>query len=97
MPCSDILDPITLCAILLPMSPTIFRAKGFRFYFFSLEEKRMHVHVKGADGDAKFWLEPEVELAMQHGLPPHRVSEIGRLVEEHRDEIRDAWQQHIGG
>jgi hypothetical protein len=78
------------------MSPTVFRAKGFRFYFFSLEEKRMHVHVKGTDGDAKFWLEPEIELAMQHGLPPHRVSEIRQLVEEHQDEIRDAWQQHIG-
>ena len=56
----------------------------------------MHVHVKGADGDAKFWLEPEIELAMQHGLPVRRVNEIRRLVEEHEDEIRDAWQQHIG-
>lgn len=79
----------------LCVSPTVFRAQGFRFYFFSLEENRMHVHVKGADGDAKFWLEPKIELAMQHGLPPHRVSEIRRLVEEHQDEIRNAWQQHI--
>lgn len=39
----------------------------------------MPVHVKGADGDAKFWMEPEIELAMQHGLPPHHVSEIRRL------------------
>ena len=54
------------------------------------------MHVKGAEGDAKFWLEPEVELAMQDGLSPHRVSEIRRLVEEHQDEIRNAWQQHIG-
>ena len=79
------------------MSPTVFRAKGFRFYFFSLEENRMHVHVQGADGDAKFWLEPEIELALQHGLPAHRVNEIRRLVEEHQDEIRNAWRQHIGG
>jgi len=27
-----------------PMSPTIFRAKGLGFFFFSLEEARMHVH-----------------------------------------------------
>jgi hypothetical protein len=57
----------------------------------------MHVHVKGAEGDAKFWLEPEIELAMQHDLPPHRLGEIRRLVEEHQDEIKDAWRQHIGG
>ena len=25
----------------------------------------MHVHVKGEDGDAKVWLEPKIELAMQ--------------------------------
>lgn len=78
------------------MSPTIFRANGYRFYFFSLEEKRMHVHVQCADGDAKFWLEPEIELALQHGLAAHRVNEIRRLVEEHQDEIRNAWRQHLG-
>ena len=79
------------------MSPTVLREKGFRFYFFSLEEKRMHVHVKGPDGDAKFWLEPGIELAMQHGLASHRVNEIRSIVEEHQDEIRSAWREHIGG
>jgi len=29
------------------MSPTVFREGGFRFYFFSREESRMHVHVTG--------------------------------------------------
>ena len=78
------------------MSPTIFRANGYLFYFFSLEEKRMHVNVQCADGDAKFWLEPEIELALQHGLAAHSVNEIRRLVEEHQDEIRNAWRQHLG-
>jgi hypothetical protein len=36
------------------MSPTIFREGGFRFYFFSREEPRMHVHVQGQNGEAKF-------------------------------------------
>ena len=43
------------------MSPTVFREAGFRFYFFSREEPRMHVHVHCADGEAKFWLEPAVD------------------------------------
>ena len=40
-----------------------FREKGYRFFFFSREESRMHVHVVSGDGEAKFWLEPELQLA----------------------------------
>jgi hypothetical protein len=36
------------------MSPTVFRWKGYRFFFFSREEERKHVHVTCADGEAKF-------------------------------------------
>ena len=52
------------------MSPTIFIAEGLRFYFFSREEERPHVHVQGSSGEAKFWLDPQVELAENHGLSP---------------------------
>ncbi|WP_207713010.1 DUF4160 domain-containing protein [Desulfofundulus sp. TPOSR] len=45
------------------MSLTILREKGYRFFFFSREETRMHVHVVCSDGEAKFWLLPEIELA----------------------------------
>jgi len=45
------------------MSPTVFREKGYRFFFFSREESRMHVHVVSGDGEAKFWLEPDLELS----------------------------------
>jgi hypothetical protein len=37
------------------VSPTVLRARGFRFYFFSREEVRPHVHVQHAEGEAKFW------------------------------------------
>ena len=36
------------------MSPTVFREGGFRFYFFSREKPRMHVHVQGQNGEGKF-------------------------------------------
>ena len=29
----------------------------------------MHVHVAHTDGEAKFWLEPTIELAMNQGYP----------------------------
>ncbi|WP_445371792.1 DUF4160 domain-containing protein [Methylomonas sp. HW2-6] len=40
------------------MSPTVFKEAGFRFYFFSREEPRMHVHVQAQNGEAKFLVGP---------------------------------------
>jgi hypothetical protein len=45
------------------MSPTVFRDGGFRFFFFSREEPRMHVHIVSSEGEAKFWIEPKFEVA----------------------------------
>jgi len=78
------------------MSPTVFRERGFRFYFFSREESRMHVHINGADGEAKYWLEPNIELAKNYGLSGPQLAKIRELVEEHYDELTDAWSAHFG-
>ena len=79
------------------MSPTVLRVKGFRFYFFSREEPRAHVHVQHAEGEAKFWIEPGVELHANYGLKAKRLAEAEKLVEAHIDEIRDAWRKHFPG
>ncbi len=78
------------------MSPTVFREAGFRFYFFSREEIRMHVHVQCADGEAKFWLEPTVAVAQNACLDARQIRSAQALVEAHVDEIRRAWQRHFG-
>ena len=78
------------------MSPTIFRKKGYRFYFLSREENRMHVHVTCEDGEAKFWLEPILSLAVYHGLNQRKLNEIQKIVEELKNEIIEAWQRHFG-
>ncbi len=77
------------------MSPTVFRYKSYRFFFFSREEERVHVHVGCSEGEAKFWLEPGVVLARNHGLSAKQLKEIQRIVEEHKDEIEDAWRRHF--
>jgi Domain of unknown function (DUF4160) len=79
------------------MSPTVFREGGFRFYFFSREETRMHVHVQGSNGEAKYWLEPVVELAHNYGLNERQLRSVNALVEAHEDEIRRSWARHFGG
>ncbi len=78
------------------MSPTVFRQGAFRFFFFSREEPRMHVHVSHTDGEAKFWLEPKVEFAMNQGLSSKQLLVVEALVQEHFEEIRHAWLSHFG-
>jgi hypothetical protein len=77
------------------VSPTILRIGGYRFFFFSREEPRAHVNVQHETGQAKFWLEPEVELAQNYSLGHHQLSLAFRLIKEHKDEIRAAWQDHF--
>ncbi|HYS06697.1 MAG TPA: DUF4160 domain-containing protein [Candidatus Dormibacteraeota bacterium] len=78
------------------MSPTVFRHAGYRFYFFSREELRPHVHVHHADGEAKFWLEPKIELARSDGMSARRLTSALYLVRRHEREIRAAWKKHFG-
>ena len=77
------------------MSPTVFREKSYRFHFFSLEEERMHIHVVSGSGKAKFWIEPNISLAMSQDIPTHELTTIEKIVQEHRDEIEKAWREHF--
>lgn len=79
------------------MSPTVFKEAGYRFFFFSREEPRMHVHIVSEDGEAKFWLEPEIELARNYQYSRTQLKEIENLVERHYHELVSAWQQHFPG
>ncbi len=56
----------------------------------------MHVHVHAPQGEAKFWMEPGVELAKNYGLSGRVLASVQRLIEEHEDEIREAWKAHFG-
>ena len=77
------------------MTPTVFREGGLRFYFFSREERRIHIHVHHASGEAKFWIEPEIALATNFGLSAIRIKRALQLIQEHEDEIRAAWKKHF--
>jgi Domain of unknown function (DUF4160) len=65
------------------MAPTVLREQGYRFFFFSREEARMHVHVSHADGEAKYWLEPTVSLATSIGLDARQLKSVEAIVHQH--------------
>ncbi|AYH45359.1 DUF4160 domain-containing protein [Azoarcus sp. DN11] len=78
------------------MAPTVLREGQFRLFFFSREEPRIHVHVSHPDGEAKYWLTPEVHLATSVGLNQRQLREAQSIIEAHLGEIADAWQRHFG-
>jgi hypothetical protein len=83
---------IIICTV-----PTVFRWREYRFFFFSREEERPHEHVRCGDGEAKFWLDPEVSLAVNHHLSKRQLAETERVIKDRRDEIIESWREHFAG
>lgn len=77
------------------MSPTVFRYKNYRFFFFSREGKRLHIHVQGSNGEAKFWIEPQIELAQNYGFDQREVLKLTGVIKNHKNEITEAWNRHF--
>jgi septation ring formation regulator EzrA len=78
------------------VSPTIFHDGKYRFFFFSREENKMHVHIHCSEGEAKFWLEPIPSLVESYGLSSKQLNKLQKLVEEHQHEIKSSWKKHFG-
>ena len=78
------------------MSPVFKRDNEYTFKIYSNEEERMHIHVIYDGKEAKFWLEPEVELAKNTGIPEHKLNEIKKLVEKYADSFKEQFRNHIG-
>ncbi len=77
------------------MTPTVFNEDGYRYFFFSREESRMHVHITSGDGEAKFWLEPKIELANNYHYSRKHLKKVESFIEDHYDEIISAWKQYF--
>jgi len=78
--------------------PVILRCKGFTFFFYSNEGNPLepaHIHVRSADGEAKFWLSPEVQLDRNHGYSAKALKEIAAIVQAHKAELERAWHDYF--
>jgi hypothetical protein len=76
--------------------PTVLRVGRYRFFFFSNEgQEPPHIHVKAGEDEAKFWLDP-VALVANYGFNGRELSEIARLVAQHRTGLLEAWDEHLG-
>ena len=78
--------------------PVVFRFKSFRVFFYSNEgnpREAMHVHVRSADGEAKFWLTPTVYLADSDGFDARTLRELRDAVIDNKELIERAWHEHF--
>ena len=74
--------------------PTVLRIGQFRFHFYSDEiSEPAHIHVRSADGECKFWLDP-VRLANNRGIAPPQLRDIERLVWEHQQILSEKFHEY---
>lgn len=77
--------------------PTILRVGSFRFFFYSADgAEPPHVHVERDECEAKFWLDP-VRLERSRGYSRKEINEIRRLVEQHREQFLETWNEFFRG
>jgi hypothetical protein len=78
--------------------PEILRLFGMRFFFYSREHEPIHVHVKGADGKAKFDILPEgIVLVKNEGLKPKDIKAAEMVLEENKELAIEKWNEYFGG
>ena len=78
--------------------PVILRFKGYIFFFYSNEGNPLepaHIHVRNAESEAKFWLEPDISLERNDGFNSKELKEIFVIVEAHRMQFTEAWYDYF--
>ena len=78
------------------MSPKFKEINGFVFKIYSNEELRMHIHVVQAENEAKYWLEPDIELAENFGFSSKELSFIEKILKENGDDFKIKFARHTG-
>lgn len=77
--------------------PTAIRIGPYRFYFYSYDcEEPRHTHVDRENKSAKFWLDPDVSLAVNYGYSRRELRDVERIARENLERLRDAWNDFCG-
>ena len=78
------------------MSPKFKEINGFVFKIYSNEESRIHIHIVKAENEAKYWLEPDIELAENFGFSSKELSFIEKILKENGDDFKIKFARHTG-
>ncbi len=77
--------------------PTVLQTEGYKFKFYSNEnEEPPHIHITKGNGNAKFWLVPDVEEVYFYGFTVREQRRIRELVVQHQQTLINAWYEYFG-
>jgi Domain of unknown function (DUF4160) len=78
--------------------PTALRTGPYRFYFYSYDcREPRHMHVDRESRSTKFWLDPDVTLATNHGFSRRELRDIERIMRAHLETLRHEWDAFCSG
>ena len=55
------------------------------------------MHVDREKRSAKFWLDPDVSLAENHGYSRKELRDIERIAKENLERLRNEWEAYCSG
>ena len=76
--------------------PKVFEWKGCKFFFYANEGDPLepcHIHVRKGECEAKFWIEPDVTLAVSYGFSSKELHELRDVIHNQDDLIRRKWNE----
>lgn len=74
--------------------PTIFVFFGYRFLFYSNDHEPVHVHIVKDDCEAKYNVEPIVQV-YNHGFKKREIAIIESIIDENQEIIIDRWTNYF--
>ena len=73
--------------------PTIMTYKGMRFYFYSKEGTRPHIHIKLAEYETQIWLD---NLTIKKPCKDKQIQEkMIKITEKHKMKLLAAWEEYF--
>jgi len=75
--------------------PTVLTLLGMRFYYWSSEHEPIHIHVKRGDAEARFRIEPDIELTANFGFKPHELALAEEVIKDNRVYMVEHWKLYF--
>lgn len=77
--------------------PKVLDINGYKFSFYSNENNELpHVHISKGGGNAKIWLEPEVEEEYFYGFTIKEKRDIRKLIKNNEEYLINEWHEKFG-
>jgi hypothetical protein len=74
--------------------PTVFRADGYRFFFFSDEHTPEHIHIEKGDSYARIEIE-SLKVTDSYNLNSKELKKLLGLVTKNKEKLKGVWNEYF--